>query len=283
MRVEFKIDALVDASTLPRAVKRTLEPSAPCDRHSRPTMRYGFRTHGFARYAANRVLASARSSATPEGQFDYYRSVQPLLRIGPFQDRLDTLLTENEARHRRDRLRMTRIHDLLRREGFEGSYDAVRCYARRWAEARRKDHGDDIPAFIPLLFRPGEAYQFDWSHEDVEIAGKPMRVKVAHMRLRASRAVNVRAYRAAPQSSPCDWRSSISDGALRSHHAKSHGLASSPCQSLDRPEMSGGEADTPAPCQPWCPQGRYRQRTARGERGCDRTSMPRIRHCVRPA
>src|SRR3546814_2250999 len=44
------------------------------------------------------------------------------------------------------------------------------------------------------LFRPGEAYQFDWSHEDVEIAGKPMRVKVAHVRLCASRAMYVRAY-----------------------------------------------------------------------------------------
>jgi transposase len=129
-----------------------------------------------------------------EGAFDYHRTVQPLPRIGPFQERLDTLLTENEARARRDRLRMTRIHDLLHREGFEGSYDAVRRYATRWTAARRKDAGDGAPAFIPLLFQPGEAYQFDWSHEDVEIAGKPMRVKVAHMRLCASRAVYVRAY-----------------------------------------------------------------------------------------
>ncbi len=134
----------------------------------------------------------------PEGAFGYHRTVQPLPRIGPFQERLDTLLMENEARHRRDRLRMTRIHDLLLREGFEGSYDAVRRYARRWAEARRKDPGANVTggvaAFIPLLFQPGEAYQFDWSHEDVEIAGKPMRVKVAQMRLCASRAVYVRAY-----------------------------------------------------------------------------------------
>jgi transposase len=91
----------------------------------------------------------------PEGAFDYHRSVQPLPRIGPFQERLDTLLAENEGRHRRDRLRMTRIHDLLRREGFEGSYDAVRRYARRWTDARRKDPGahvtGGVPAFIPLL------------------------------------------------------------------------------------------------------------------------------------
>jgi transposase len=111
---------------------------------------------------------------SPEGAFDYHRLVQPLPRIGPFQRRLDTLLAENEARHRRDRLRMTRIHDLLLREGFEGSYDAVRRYATRWAEARRKDPGAGVAAFIPLLFRQGEAYQFDWSHEDVKIAGKPI-------------------------------------------------------------------------------------------------------------
>ena len=130
----------------------------------------------------------------PEGAFDYQRKVQPLPRIGPFQARLDTLLEENEVRGRRERLRMTRIHDLLEREGFEGSYDAVRRYAARWKTDRRKDAGDGVTAFIPLTFKPGEAYQFDWSHEDVEIAGKPMRVKVAHMRLCASRAVYVRAY-----------------------------------------------------------------------------------------
>ena len=129
----------------------------------------------------------------PEAEFSYRRSVQPLPKLGPFQTRLDTLLEEDEARPRREKLRITRIHDLLLREGFDGSYDAVRRYATRWRRERRR-HVVDAPAFIPLLFRPGEAYQFDWSHEDVEIAGKPMRVKVAHMRLCASRAIYVRAY-----------------------------------------------------------------------------------------
>lgn len=109
----------------------------------------------------------------PEGAFDYQRKVQPLPRIGPFQDRLNSLLEENEVRGRRERLRMTRIHDLLVREGFEGAYDAVRRCATRWKIERRKDAGDGVTAVIPLMFRPGEAYQFDWSHEDVEITGKP--------------------------------------------------------------------------------------------------------------
>jgi transposase len=146
------------------------------------------------RAIARDLRLSRKAIGAPEGAFTYHRTVQPLPRIGPFQERLDTLLTENEGLPRRDRLRMTRIHDLLQREGFEGSYDAVRRYASRWTAARRKDAGDGAPAFIPLLFQPGEAYQFDWSHEDVEIAGASVRVKVAHMRLCASRAVYVRAY-----------------------------------------------------------------------------------------
>ncbi len=116
----------------------------------------------------------------PEGTSDNQRAVQPLPQIGSYQEQLDTKLAKNEARPRRDKLRMTRIHDLLRREDFKGSYDAVRSYAVRWSEAWRKDLGEGVAAFIPLKFRPGEAYQFDWSHEDVEIAGKPMRVTVVH-------------------------------------------------------------------------------------------------------
>jgi hypothetical protein len=97
----------------------------------------------------------------PEGAVDYRRAVQPLPRLGQFSERLGTPLAENEARHRRDRPRMTRIHDLLCREGFEGSYDAVQHYARRWTEARRKDGRDGAPALVLLMFKLGEAYQFD--------------------------------------------------------------------------------------------------------------------------
>jgi transposase len=134
-----------------------------------------------------------RAIRAPDADTKYRREVQPLPKLGPFQIKLDALLEEDEARPRREKLRITRIHDLLLREGFEGSYDAVRRYATRWRQERRRDVLD-APAFIPLLFRPGEAYQFDWSHEDVEIAGKPMRVKVAHVRLCASRVMYVRAY-----------------------------------------------------------------------------------------
>ena len=48
--------------------------------------------------------------------------------------------------------------------------------------------------FIPLTFSPGEAFQFDWSHEVVLIDGMTVTVKVAHVRLCHSRMLFVRAY-----------------------------------------------------------------------------------------
>ena len=47
---------------------------------------------------------------------------------------------------------------------------------------------------MPLSFAPGEAYQFDWSHEVVLIDGATTTIKVAHVRLCHSRMFFVRAY-----------------------------------------------------------------------------------------
>ena len=79
----------------------------------------------------------------------------------------------------------------LRALGYEGGYDAVRRYARSWG---REHASQTAAAFVPLSFAPGEAYQFDWSHEIVVMNGVTMTVKVAHMRLCHSRMMFVRAY-----------------------------------------------------------------------------------------
>ena len=47
---------------------------------------------------------------------------------------------------------------------------------------------------MPLSFAPGEAYQFDWSHEVVLINGTTVTLKVAHVRLCHRRMLFVRAY-----------------------------------------------------------------------------------------
>ena len=49
-------------------------------------------------------------------------------------------------------------------------------------------------AFVPLSFAPGEAYQFDWSHETITLQGLPLVIKAAHMKLSHSRMPFVRAF-----------------------------------------------------------------------------------------
>jgi transposase len=129
-----------------------------------------------------------RSQAT---EFRYERGRQPLPRIDPWRDQLDGLLLENEGKPGRERLTRIRIFEELRTLGYEGSYDAVRRYAKKWRAARGAATAE---AYVPLSFAPGEAYQFDWSHEIVLINGVTVTVKVAHVRLCHSRMLFVRAY-----------------------------------------------------------------------------------------
>lgn len=136
----------------------------------------------------NTVRKVLRSGATA---FEYEREVQPLPKLGRFRDDLDRMLATNEARPGRERLTLIRVYEDLRGVGYDGGYDAVRRYARRW---RREHAAASATAFVPLSFAPGEAYQFDWSHEVVLINGTTVMVKVAHVRLCHSRMLFVRAY-----------------------------------------------------------------------------------------
>jgi transposase len=140
---------------------------------------------GVSRKVVRRVI---RSGAT---EFRYEREVQPLPKIGRWSDELEQLLLANEGRPSRERLTVIRIFEELRGLGYEGGYDAVRRYARKWTKQRDKA---TAAAYVPLSFAPGEAYQFDWSHEIVLLSGVTVTVKVAHLRLCYSRMLFVRAY-----------------------------------------------------------------------------------------
>jgi transposase len=140
---------------------------------------------GLSRKVVRKVL---RSDAT---EFRYVRETQPFPKIGPWRDQLDALLLANEGKAARERLTLIRVFEVLRGLGYDGSYDAVRRYARAWRQERGATTAE---AFVPLSFAPGEAYQFDWSHEIVLINGVTVRVKVAHVRLCHSRMLFARAY-----------------------------------------------------------------------------------------
>jgi transposase len=100
-------------------------------------------------------------------------------------------LVANEGKASRERLTLIRLFEELRGWGYACGYDAVRRYARRWSKERG---AATAAAYVPLRFAPGEAYQFDWSHEVVLLNGVTVTVKVAHARLCHSRMLFVRAY-----------------------------------------------------------------------------------------
>ena len=138
-----------------------------------------------SRNTVRKILRSEETS------FSYEREVQPRPRLGRWKADLDRMLTANTETSARERLTLIRLFEELRTLGYEGGYDAVRRYARTWS---REHASQTAAAFVPLSFAPGEAYQFDWSHEIVVMSGVTVTVKVAHVRLCHSRMMFCRAY-----------------------------------------------------------------------------------------
>jgi transposase len=129
----------------------------------------------------NTVRSIIRSGITDQ---KYERSEQPRPKLGSFVERLSEWLKEDRDKPVKHRRRAQILFEQLQREGYTGGYDAVRRYVGTWKE----DDGTAlVKAFIPLEWEPGDAFQFDWSYEKVELGGMPVEVKVSHFRLCHSR------------------------------------------------------------------------------------------------
>ena len=137
----------------------------------------------------NTVRKVVRSGET---EFRYERKVQPMPKLGQWVEELERRLEGNEDKERRDRLSVLRMYEELVELGYSGSYDAVRRYAVGWRHRRPK--ASPSQAYVPLEFEPGEAYQFDWSHEYAVFGGTTTKVKAAHLRLCYSRMFVVQLY-----------------------------------------------------------------------------------------
>jgi len=159
-------------------------------------VRRAFHVQGWSLKRISRELHVSRNTIrkilrSNETSFAYERERQPKPKIGPWQERLDALLDGNRSKPDRERLTLVRIYEELRGLGYEGGYDAIRRYTKGWVKTRGSATAE---AYVPLLFPPGEAYQFDWSHEIVLLDGVTVTVKVAHVRLCHSRMMFIRAY-----------------------------------------------------------------------------------------
>ena len=140
---------------------------------------------GMSRNTVRKILRSEETSST------YEREIQPRPKLGRWKTDIDRMLAKNADAPARERLTLIRLFAELRALGYEGGYDAVRRYAKSWA---REHANQTASAYVPLSFAPGEAYQFDWSHEIVVLDGATVTLKAAHVRLCHSRPMFVRVY-----------------------------------------------------------------------------------------
>jgi transposase len=101
----------------------------------------------------------------------------PVLR--PHTKELKKILETEAELLPKSRRTAKKIYEVLQREGYIGRYDAVCRYIKGWKEERKSRHN----AYVSLQFGKGEAFQFDWSQETVEIGGVVRKVEVAQVRL----------------------------------------------------------------------------------------------------
>jgi transposase len=149
------------------------------------SIRHTAKELGISRNTVRKVVRSQQTA------FSYRRRSQPLPALGGFVERLEKELSEDWKLAKRQRRTAMVLFEQLQAEGYTSGYDSVRRHATDWRRRQEQIPGD---VYIPLAFEPGEAFQFDWSHELVEMAGMPVTVKAAQIRLCHSRHFLVVAY-----------------------------------------------------------------------------------------
>lgn len=129
----------------------------------------------------NTVKKIIKEDATKQ---HYARKSQPYTVLANYKEELESKLEYDKNEPARRRRTAKKIYDEIVLKGYEGSYEAVNNFIKAW---KVKEKIQTTPAFIPLEFSQGEAFQFDWSLEEIELDGAIARIKVAHIRLCYSR------------------------------------------------------------------------------------------------
>lgn len=112
--------------------------------------------------------------------------------LDPYVDWLRQAIKADALRPRKERRTALRLYAQLQEQGFNGSYSRVTAFLRR--QRSEVDAVTAGSAFVPLTFVAGEAFQFDWSDENLLIGGLYRKIQLAHMKLCASRAFWLVAY-----------------------------------------------------------------------------------------
>ena len=116
-------------------------------------------------------------------------------KLDSYATQLTAWLVSDQHKSRKERRTAKLMHADLVKLGYDGSYERVAAFVREWkGERQRAYQTTDRGTFVPLVFAPGEAFQFDWSEDWAYVGGERIKLQVAHIKLSHSRAFLVRAY-----------------------------------------------------------------------------------------
>lgn len=114
---------------------------------------------------------------------------------GSFAAKLSHWLKVEAGKSRKHKRTVRQLHADLGVPGYEGSCGRVSAYAREWtADRQRALQATGRGVFVPLVFQPGDAFQFDWSKDWTVLGGERTKLQVAHVKLSHSHAFILRAY-----------------------------------------------------------------------------------------
>ena len=116
-------------------------------------------------------------------------------KLDPCAEKLSGWLRIEAGKSRKQRRTARQMHADLVVLGYDGSYNRVAAFVRAWkAERQREAQTSGRGTFVPLVFGPGEAFQFDWSEDWAILGGDRVKLQAAHTKLSHSKAFIVRAY-----------------------------------------------------------------------------------------
>ena len=116
-------------------------------------------------------------------------------KLDPFAEKLAGWLKTEAGKSRKQRRTLKQLHADLVASGVAGSYGRVAAFARGWrADRQREQRTTGRGTFVLLSFRPGEAFQFDWSEDFAVLGGERTKLQMAHIKLAHSRTFVLRAY-----------------------------------------------------------------------------------------
>lgn len=145
--------------------------------------RTGLSRNTVRKYLRSNIVEPSYSNRNHQSKLDSYSKT------------LSQWLAREARRHRKQRRCVKQLYHDLAALGYTGSYDRVAAFARHWRDQQRQAaQQSGKGTYVPLIFQPGEAFQFDWSEDYVFINGQSTKLQIAQFKLSHSRAFYLRAY-----------------------------------------------------------------------------------------